>query len=96
MNKTIKNFFLFILITFFCWFHLNPTYALNVKKNVITHKVLSDKDVRLYSEIFNLQKKMIKNRSSNIWIKIENKSKISNKLGHLRRYYINWMRNKLP
>ncbi len=86
MKKKIKDLYLFIFVTLFSVINLYPSHASNLKTNDISYKILSDKDVELYSEIFNLQKKLIKNRRSNIWVKIEKiKSQISNKIlfGHL-------------
>ena len=86
MTKIVKNYYLFIFLILLSVVCIDKSHASKLENNQTSYKILSDNDVKLYSEIFNLQKKMIKNRKSNIWIKIEKiKSKISNKLlfGHL-------------
>ena len=57
MKKIINNFFQFIFFVLLASFYFNSSHAYSVKKNEKTYKILSDTDIKLYSEIFNLQKK---------------------------------------
>ena len=79
MIKRIINTCLLLTLVTFCASKFNFSQA--SYENESFYKVLTKEDIKLYSKIFNLQKKTIKNRHSREWKKIEIiKNKISNKI----------------
>ena len=78
----ISKFFNFYLIrVLLCVFTLLFFQSAVISKENENLEILSKKDVKLYSEIFQLQSKTIKNKNSKTWKKIEKiKRKISNKI----------------
>ena len=78
----ISKFFDFYLIrVLLCIFTLLFFQSTVISKENENLEILSKKDVKLYSEIFQLQSKTIRNKNSKTWKNIENlKRKISNKI----------------
>ena len=62
MTKIIKNYYLFIFLILLSVVYIDKSHASKLENNQTSYKILSDNDVKLYSEIFNLQKILTKTR----------------------------------